>query len=123
MELCHIRIVTAIYVNINKAGIHEKSRINAQNHHTFNFGGLMRKGLAGYMENGCIDREAADCTITLKQFERLGGALLPGDRKKAADIILKVAPERIHTIIYGYFIMRYIVRRFGIKKMTVESTG
>lgn len=70
-----------------------------------------------------MDRDAAESRIvTVKQFERLG-ALFLGDRKKAADIILRVDPERIHTIIPGYLIMKYIVQRFGIKEMTVGSYG
>lgn len=70
-----------------------------------------------------MDRKAAeDRTITLKQFEKLGDRLL-GDGKKAADLILRVDPERIHTIIPGYLIMKYIVRSFGINEITVGSYG
>ena len=46
-----------------------------------------------------------------------------GDPKRAADVILKTSPERIHTIIPGFMILEHIVDKFGIKKIIVSNYG
>ena len=46
-----------------------------------------------------------------------------GDRRDAADAILKVDPERIHTIIPGYIILQSIADHTAAKKITVSSYG
>ena len=60
--------------------------------------------------------------ITRKHFDAVGKALLT-ERKEAADLILKVAPERIHTMIPGYLIMQYIVERFDAKEIAIGRYG
>ena len=51
------------------------------------------------------------------------GELLTGDRRAAADAILRVDPERIHTIIPGYMILQSIADHTSAKKMIVSSYG
>ena len=51
------------------------------------------------------------------------GRLLLGNRKTAADAILKIDPERIHTIIPGYLILRYITKRFNVEELIVSNYG
>ncbi|MCI7680457.1 MAG: hypothetical protein MSS48_09685 [Clostridiales bacterium] len=65
---------------------------------------------------------AEDRVITRKHFDAVGKALLT-ERKEAADLILKVAPERIHTMIPGYLIMQYIVERFDAKEIAIGRYG
>lgn len=64
----------------------------------------------------------ADSSMTVKQLGRIGKQLT-GDRKKAADIILKTDPERIHTIIPGLLILQYIAAKYGAEKITVSNYG
>lgn len=65
--------------------------------------------------------ENAD-SMTKEVFDDVGKLLLK-DKKKAADIILKVSPERIHTMIPGYMILRHIQRQFGSDVMTAAEYG
>lgn len=51
------------------------------------------------------------------------GELLTGDKKNAADMILKTEPERIHTMVPGYLILQYIAERFGAKEITISDYG
>lgn len=51
------------------------------------------------------------------------GKLLLGDPKTAADTILKIDPERIHTIIPGYFILRNIAGLFQAEEIIVSRYG
>ena len=51
------------------------------------------------------------------------GELLTGNRSDAADAILKVDPERIHTIVPGYMIMQSIADQTKTKKIIVSSYG
>ncbi len=51
------------------------------------------------------------------------GELLTGNRSDAADAILKVDPERIHTIVPGYMIMQSIADQTKAKKIIVSSYG
>ena len=51
------------------------------------------------------------------------GKILTGDRKRAADIILKVDPERIHTMIPGYMILQTIADQIAAKKIIVSNYG
>lgn len=50
-------------------------------------------------------------------------SLLTGDDKKAAEIILKYEPERIHTFIPGLMILRSIVNVYGCKNIYVSRYG
>ncbi len=57
--------------------------------------------------------------ITAQQMEELCDMLFEAD-KAACDLILKLAPERIHTLIPGMMILRYIARRFQASKIIVS---
>ena len=50
-------------------------------------------------------------------------ALLCSSHKAAADLILKVEPERIHTMIPGLLILRHMVEGFGAGEMIVSKYG
>ena len=60
--------------------------------------------------------------ILPEQLEETGEILL-GDSRAAADIILKVDPERIHTIIPGYLILKYTAEKLAAKEIIVSSYG
>lgn len=57
--------------------------------------------------------------ISRKQLDRLCEILFKAD-KAACDLILKTAPERIHTLIPGMMILQYIAERFGVSRMIVS---
>ena len=57
--------------------------------------------------------------ISKKQLDRLCATLFKAD-KAACDLILKAAPERIHTLIPGMMILKYVADRFGISGMIVS---
>ncbi len=65
---------------------------------------------------------AGSNSMTVKQLGRIEKQLT-GDRKKAADIILKTDPERIHTIIPGLLILQNIAAKYGAEKITVSNYG
>ncbi len=48
---------------------------------------------------------------------------ITGDKKPATKTMLKVLPERIHTIIPGGIILESIVEKFGCEAITVSSYG
>lgn len=60
--------------------------------------------------------------IGRKNFDEIGKLLL-GDSGRAADIILKVDPSRIHTIVPGYMILQYIVHELDAEEIIVSSYG
>ncbi len=64
----------------------------------------------------------ADNVMTKRELEKIG-EVLTGDRKEAVDVILKVDPERIHTIIPGYMIMKSIADKTKAKEIIVSSYG
>lgn len=61
-------------------------------------------------------------TMTSEDLKKVGD-FLTGDKRSAANAILKIDPERIHTIIPGYMILRYISRKLKTKKLTISSYG
>lgn len=65
---------------------------------------------------------ASSNTMSAKDLLKTG-EFLTGDRRDAADAILKVDPERIHTIIPGYMILQSIADHTAAKKITVSSYG
>lgn len=60
--------------------------------------------------------------ISIQQLQQVCAALC-ASQKAAADLILKVEPERIHTIIPGLLILRHIVEGFGAGEMIVSQYG
>lgn len=61
-------------------------------------------------------------TISTLQLEGIYDRLRPGDRQ-ASDLILKCAPERIHTLIPGLMILRRITSEFKAQEIIVSSYG
>lgn len=83
-------------------------------------GGTARSILrfAKYLELICPE----SMEMNAKQLKQVGKLLL-GSRKTAADAILKIDPERIHTIIPGYLILRYVTERFSAENLLVSNYG
>lgn len=50
-------------------------------------------------------------------------SILCSSQREAAHWILKVEPERIHTMIPGLLILRHIVETFGAREMVVSQYG
>ncbi|MGM9604349.1 MAG: phosphatase [Faecousia sp.] len=64
-----------------------------------------------------------DCrSITKKQLDGLARFLYKGDQS-AVDLILRCEPERIHTLVPGVMILRYLVDRYSTVDVTVSSFG
>ena len=61
-------------------------------------------------------------TISKVQLEGLWELLSEGDRQ-AADLVLKLEPDRIHTIVPGVMIMRHMFRRFEAEEIIVSKYG
>ena len=61
-------------------------------------------------------------TFTREQLDALAKQLCKGD-KDAADLILRYEPERIHTLVPGIMILRYLVDRFDVESITVSHYG
>ena len=74
--------------------------------------------------NRCKDECLPEETnrVSVGQLEQVS-ALLCSSHKAAADLILKVEPERIHTMIPGLLILRHMVEGFGAGEMIVSKYG
>lgn len=70
-----------------------------------------------------LDIIPASSNMMLARDLKKVGKFLTGERKEAADMILKVDPERIHTIIPGYMILHSIADQTGAKKIIVSNYG
>lgn len=69
---------------------------------------------------GLVQEEGNILSVkTLYQIEKL----MTDGKKRAADIILKVAPERIHTIIPGMLILCHIAEIFEAEKLIIANYG
>ena len=60
--------------------------------------------------------------ISRRQLAKVCGILCSSQRE-AAHWILKVEPERIHTMIPGLLILRHMVETFGAREMVVSQYG
>ncbi len=60
--------------------------------------------------------------VTKEQLLGLSSLLCQGGRK-ATDLILKLEPERIHTIVPGVMILVHLFELFGAKEMVVSQSG
>lgn len=60
--------------------------------------------------------------ISAEQLEDVCRLLCRCD-KEAIDFILKLTPDRVHTIVPGVMEMRYICERFGAKEIAVSKYG
>lgn len=61
-------------------------------------------------------------SITAGQVESVCELLCRRDRE-ATDFILKLEPDRLHTIIPGAMVLRYICQRFGAERICVSRFG
>lgn len=61
-------------------------------------------------------------TLLIAHMDKIKEVLL-ADEKQAADVILKVVPERIHTIIPGFLILYSIAVEFQVEKIMVCNYG
>lgn len=60
--------------------------------------------------------------ISRSQFDVLAQRLCKGDQD-AAQLILRYAPERIHTLIPGILILQYILKQYQVSELTVSRYG
>ena len=60
--------------------------------------------------------------VSVGQLEQVS-ALLCSSHKAAADLILKVEPERIHTMVPGLLILCHLGRLFETKELVVCKYG
>ena len=61
-------------------------------------------------------------SFTREQLELLSERLCKAD-KDAADLILRYEPERIHTLIPGLLLLRYLAGRYRVSDITVSRYG
>ncbi len=61
-------------------------------------------------------------TISRSQFDTLAQRLCKGDQD-AAQMILRYAPERIHTLVPGIMILQYILKQYQVSDLTVSRYG
>ena len=61
-------------------------------------------------------------SFTSEQLEQLTELLCKAD-KDAADLILRYEPERIHTLIPGLMLLRYLVERYRVSDIAVSRYG
>lgn len=61
-------------------------------------------------------------TVPAPQLEELYRLLRPAD-KRAIDLILRGAPERIHTLMPGLMILRHVVRAYQAEEIIVSRFG
>ena len=65
----------------------------------------------------------ADCSsVTSKQLDELVEFLCSGE-KQAVDFILKLAPERIHTLLPGMLILQHVLNVFKTQEFIVSKYG
>ena len=64
-----------------------------------------------------------DCrTVTRAQLEELVNLLTQGERE-AAGLILKTAPDRIHTLVPGLMVLVHIIKAFHADELVVSRYG
>ena len=64
-----------------------------------------------------------DCrTVTRAQLEELANLLTQGERE-AAGLILKTAPDRIHTLVPGLMVLVHIIKAFHADELVVSRYG
>lgn len=66
--------------------------------------------------------EAENHTVTAAQVEELFTLLSKGD-KDALRLLLRVVPDRVHTVLPGLMILRSILTRCGAVELTMSATG
>ena len=83
-------------------------------------GGTARAALK-LAKRGCRLPETSN-SITIGQLDRVCQELC-ASQKQAADLVLKIEPERIHTMIPGMLILRHMVQGFGAGRVIVSQYG
>lgn len=63
-----------------------------------------------------------DHTISEKRFNAILDSI-SDESDKARDIILKVVPDRIHTIVCGCVILSCIMKHYGVEEIVVSEYG
>ena len=61
-------------------------------------------------------------TFTRSHLEALDRQLR-GTGKDTADLILRCEPERIHTLVPGVMVLRFLAERYGVEDITVSHYG
>lgn len=61
-------------------------------------------------------------TVSSCQVQELYTCISVAD-KAALRLILKVAPDRIHTVLPGLIIIKEIISRYGVSSITMSATG
>lgn len=61
-------------------------------------------------------------SVTADQLDEVF-ALLRSDQRTATDLILKAAPERLHTLIPGLMILRHVVKTCQVNEVIVSRYG
>ena len=83
-------------------------------------GGTVRNALK--LNNYLFNESAANNTVSAEHLEYISKLLANRDTT-ARNLILKVCPERIHTIIPGLCVLNDIMDRFGAQKLVVSHYG
>ena len=65
---------------------------------------------------------AEENTVSRKQFRDMC-RFLRGGGNESVDLLLKLAPDRIHTILPGLMILEEILRRFRAEELVVSRYG
>lgn len=88
--------------------------------HLLGVGGTIRAvvGLCNALSGAGAD----NLTVTARQVQELYTVLSAAD-KAALRLILKVAPDRVHTVLPGLVIIREIINRYGVQDLTMSTTG
>lgn len=83
-------------------------------------GGTARAVLS--LARDIFDLEGEENRLSRKQFDTLCSFLLSPD-KEVADLILRLKPDRIHTMIPGALIMQHVVNLFDAEEIIVSKYG
>lgn len=83
-------------------------------------GGTARAAL--WLSKSLFGLPESSRSFTSEQLEQLTELLCKAD-KDAADLILRYEPERIHTLIPGLMLLRYLVERYRVSDIAVSRYG
>lgn len=105
---------------IIKSQIREQETDNTPAEEICGVGGTIRAVCR--LVNEVYDRPEECREFTLEELEKVCSIIRNGgsDRKK---LLIKVVPDRLHTIMPGMIILRTIMKEFGSKRVEVSSAG
>ena len=69
-----------------------------------------------------FELDEACCTVTRAQLDELAQVLTQGERE-AVGLILKTAPDRIHTLVPGLMVLVHIIKAFHADELVVSRYG